>query len=68
MGVALIYAVTSHSSQGQTAECVLIHVDTEQAPDELVKTLAASALTMLARLFRYGSLGHHGGFFNASTG
>ena len=31
-------------------------------------TLAASALAMLARLFRYGRLFHHGGFFNASTG
>ncbi|MFZ0394319.1 MAG: hypothetical protein WAL73_10720, partial [Terracidiphilus sp.] len=29
------YAVTSHSSQGQTADRVLIHVDTEQAPGEL---------------------------------
>jgi hypothetical protein len=68
VGVALIYAVTIHSSQCQTAECVLIHVDAEQAPGELVKTLAASALGMLARLFRYGRLGHHGGFLNASTG
>jgi PRTRC genetic system ThiF family protein len=32
------------------------------------QTLAASALAMLARLFRYGRLGHHGGFFNAATG
>ena len=32
------------------------------------QTLAASALAMLARLFRYGRLGHHGGFFNAGTG
>lgn len=30
------YAVTSHSSQGQTADRVLIHVDTEQAPGDLV--------------------------------
>lgn len=30
------YAVTSHSSQGQTADCVLIHVDTEQAGEKLV--------------------------------
>ena len=29
MGVR--YAVTSHSSQGQTAERVLIHVDTEKS-------------------------------------
>jgi PRTRC genetic system ThiF family protein len=32
------------------------------------QTLAASALAMLARLFRYGRLIHHGGFFNAGTG
>lgn len=30
------YAVTSHSSQGQTADRVIIHVDTEQAGDRLV--------------------------------
>lgn len=32
------------------------------------QTLAASALAMMARLFRYGRLCHHGGFFSASTG
>ncbi|HKW65565.1 MAG TPA: MobF family relaxase [Candidatus Acidoferrum sp.] len=30
------YAVTSHSSQGQTADRVLIHVDTDQAGEKLV--------------------------------
>src|SRR5229473_2526577 len=30
------YAVTSHGSQGQTADRVLIHVDTEQAGEKLV--------------------------------
>jgi ATP-dependent exoDNAse (exonuclease V) alpha subunit len=30
------YAVTSHSSQGQTAERVLIHVDTELAAKDLL--------------------------------
>ncbi|HEV2487339.1 MAG TPA: hypothetical protein VGT08_17570 [Terracidiphilus sp.] len=35
------YAVTSHSSQGQAAERVLIHVDTEQAPGELVNSRMA---------------------------
>jgi ATP-dependent exoDNAse (exonuclease V) alpha subunit len=30
------YAVTSHSSQGQTADRVLIHVDTEQAGEKLI--------------------------------
>lgn len=32
------------------------------------QTLAASALAMLARLFRHGKLQHHGAFFNAATG
>ena len=32
------------------------------------QTLASSALAMLARLFRYGRLSHHGAFFNAETG
>jgi ATP-dependent exoDNAse (exonuclease V) alpha subunit len=30
------YAVTSHSSQGQTADRVLIHVDTEQGGEKLI--------------------------------
>ncbi|HEX2710776.1 MAG TPA: AAA family ATPase, partial [Candidatus Acidoferrales bacterium] len=30
------YALTSHSSQGQTADRVLIHIDTEQAGEKLV--------------------------------
>jgi conjugative relaxase-like TrwC/TraI family protein len=30
------YAVTSHSSQGQTVDRVLVHVDTEQAGEKLV--------------------------------
>jgi len=32
------------------------------------QTLAAGALAMLSRLFRYGRLSHHGAFFNAATG
>lgn len=32
------------------------------------QTLAASALAMLAQLFRYGRLTYHGAFFNAKTG
>ena len=30
------YAVTSHSSQGQTTDRVLVHIDTEQAGEKLV--------------------------------
>ena len=32
------------------------------------QTLTSSALAMLARLFRYGKLAYHGGFFNAERG
>jgi PRTRC genetic system ThiF family protein len=32
------------------------------------QTLASSALAILARLFRFGKLNHHGAFFNAETG
>lgn len=32
------YAVTSHSSQGQTADRVLIHVDSEQAHGQLLNS------------------------------
>jgi ATP-dependent exoDNAse (exonuclease V) alpha subunit len=40
------YAVTSHSSQGQTADRVLVHVDTEQAGERLVnRRLAYVALS-----------------------
>ena len=40
------YAVTSHSSQGQTADRVLVHVDTERAGENLVnRRLAYVALS-----------------------
>ena len=32
------------------------------------QVLATSALAMLAQLFRYGKITHHGAFFNAKTG
>src|ERR1035438_8406154 len=35
------YAVTSHSSQGQTADRVLIHVDTELGAKDLLNTRIA---------------------------
>jgi hypothetical protein len=35
------YAVTSHSSQGATADRVLIHVDTEQAREQLINSRLA---------------------------
>jgi ATP-dependent exoDNAse (exonuclease V) alpha subunit len=40
------YAVTSHSSQGQTADRVLVHIDSEQAGEKLVnRRLAYVALS-----------------------
>ena len=40
------YAVTSHSSQGQTADRVLIHIDTERVGEKLVnRRLAYVALS-----------------------
>jgi hypothetical protein len=38
---ALPHAVTCHSSQGATADRVLVHVDTEQAPEELTNSRLA---------------------------
>jgi ATP-dependent exoDNAse (exonuclease V) alpha subunit len=35
------YAVTSHSSQGATADRVLVHVDTEQVHDQLINSRLA---------------------------
>jgi len=35
------FAVTSHSSQGATADRVLVHVDTEQAHDQLINSRLA---------------------------
>jgi ATP-dependent exoDNAse (exonuclease V) alpha subunit len=44
------YAVTSHSSQGQTADRVLIHVDTEQAGEKLVNQRLAYVSISRGRL------------------
>ena len=35
------YAVTSHSSQGATADRVLVHVDTDQAHEQLINSRLA---------------------------
>lgn len=59
-------------------------IDTDRGEDELPscsaiealerqepfinQTLAASALAMLARLFRYGRIAYHGGFYSAQSG
>lgn len=43
------YAVTSHSSQGQTADRVLIHVDTEAAGEKLINQRLAYVAVSRAR-------------------
>ncbi|HEY6273388.1 MAG TPA: MobF family relaxase, partial [Terriglobales bacterium] len=43
------YAVTSHSSQGQTVDRVLIHVDSEQAPSNLINSRMAYVSVSRAR-------------------
>lgn len=43
------YAVTSHSSQGLTADRVLVHVDTEAAHENLVNTRLAYVSISRAR-------------------
>jgi ATP-dependent exoDNAse (exonuclease V) alpha subunit len=43
------YAVTSYSSQGQTADRVLIHIDADRAPDVLVNRRLAYVAVSRAR-------------------
>jgi conjugative relaxase-like TrwC/TraI family protein len=43
------YAVTSHSSQGQTADRVLVHVDTEAAGEKLINRRLAYVAVSRAR-------------------
>jgi ATP-dependent exoDNAse (exonuclease V) alpha subunit len=43
------YALTSHSSQGQTADRVLIHVDSQQAHPNLIDSRTAYVSVSRAR-------------------
>ena len=43
------YAVTSHSSQGSTADRVLVHVDTEEAHEKLINSRLAYVAVSRAR-------------------
>lgn len=43
------YAVTSHSSQGQTADRVLVHIDTERAGEKLINRRLAYVAVSRAR-------------------
>jgi len=67
--VSELYAEIVDPTAGEDAlpSCSALEALERQEPF-INQTLAASALAMLARLFRYGRLCHHGGFFNAGTG
>ena len=67
--VSELYPEIADSSAGEDPlpSCSAVEALERQEPF-INQTLAASALAMLARLFRYGRLRHHGGFFNAETG
>jgi len=67
--VTELYPEISDASAGEEAlpSCSAVEALERQEP-YINQTLAASALAMLARLFRYGRLCHHGGFFNAKNG
>ncbi|MGB6688413.1 MAG: hypothetical protein WBE76_11275 [Terracidiphilus sp.] len=67
--VSELYAEIADAAVGEDPlpSCSAVEALERQEPF-INQTLAASALAMLARLFRYGTLCHHGGFFNASTG
>jgi sulfur-carrier protein adenylyltransferase/sulfurtransferase len=67
--VAELYPEIADAAVGEDPlpSCSAVEALERQEPF-INQTLAASALAMLARLFRYGRLRHHGGFFNSSTG
>ena len=67
--VSELYPEIADAAAGEDSlpSCSAVEALDRQEPF-INQTLAASALAMLARLFRYGRLGHHGGFFNAGTG
>jgi len=59
--------IAAESGEDPLPSCSAVEALDRQEP-YINQTLAASALAMLARLFRYGKLMHHGGFFNAESG
>jgi PRTRC genetic system ThiF family protein len=67
--VSELYAEIADPSSGEDPlpSCSAAEALERQEPF-INQTLAMSALAMLARLFHYGKLCHHGGFFNAGTG
>jgi PRTRC genetic system ThiF family protein len=67
--VSELYPEIADSSSGEDPlpSCSAAEALQRQEPF-INQTLAMSALAMLSRLFHYGTLCHHGGFFNAGTG
>jgi hypothetical protein len=59
--------VDAEGGEDPLPSCSAVEALNRQEP-YINQTLASSALAMLARLFRYGKLSHHGAFFNAKTG
>jgi PRTRC genetic system ThiF family protein len=59
--------VDAEAGEDPLPSCSAVEALDRQEPF-INQTLASSALAMLARLFRYGKLTHHGAFFNAKTG
>lgn len=57
----------AESGEDPLPSCSAVEALDRQEPF-INQTLASSALAMLAQLFRYGRLTHHGAFFNAKTG
>lgn len=67
--VAELYPEIADSTPGEDPlpSCSAVEALEHQEPF-INQTLAAGALAMLSRLFRYGRIGFHGAFFNAITG
>jgi PRTRC genetic system ThiF family protein len=59
--------VDAEAGEDPLPSCSAVEALNRQEPF-INQTLASSALAMLAQLFRYGKLVHHGAFFNAKTG
>lgn len=59
--------IDTDMGEGPLPSCSAVEALDRQEPF-INQTLSASALAVLAQLFRYGRLSHHGAFFNAKTG
>jgi PRTRC genetic system ThiF family protein len=59
--------VDADAGEDELPSCSAVEALSRQEPF-INQTLAASGLAMLAQLFRYGKIAHHGAFYNAQTG